>query len=358
MAGKKRIRDYGIEVGTLKPGSLNSITDVEGVTVGHTTIHDGEIHTGVTAIKPHGGNVFREKVPAAAVVLNGFGKTMGTIQIEELGTIETPILLTNTLSIGLCADALIDYMLEQTEEIGRTEDGPAVRVGTVNPVVGECNDMFLNDIRAKAVTKKHVFSALHHTGKKVEEGAVGAGAGMACFGLKGGVGTSSRVAEIGGTAYTVGILVVSNFGLPQDLRINGKDVGNKLVPMLQEAYGKDAAPGSEKDDGSIMIIMATDLPLSSRQLKRLGRRAGVGLSRIGSYIGHGSGDIVLAFSTARDVLHQPQSGIHDQDLDPAFRAAAEAVEEAILNSMITAETVTGRNGNKLYSLNEFIHKLL
>ncbi|MET3728438.1 L-aminopeptidase/D-esterase-like protein [Fictibacillus halophilus] len=207
---QKRIRDFGVTIGKLKTGANNSITDVEGVSVGHVTLSDGDKQTGVTAIIPHEGNTFMEKLIASSHVINGFGKTLGTIQMKELGVLETPIILTNTLSIGSAADALIQYMLDKNPEIGRT-------TGTVNPIVGECNDMFLNDVRAQFIEKHHVIEALENAGKKVKEGSVGAGTGMLCYSLKGGIGTSSRCFSIDQKAYTIGVLVLSNFGILSDL---------------------------------------------------------------------------------------------------------------------------------------------
>ncbi|SDM92896.1 P1 family peptidase [Sediminibacillus halophilus] len=343
---QKRIRDYGIEIGSLETGRLNKISDVGGVTSGHATIDDGPLKTGVTAILPHQGNVFTNKVVGAAHVLNGFGKSVGTIQLEELGTIETPILLTNTLSIGTCTDSLIDYMLKHNPEIGRT-------TGTVNPVVGECNDMYLNDIRARAVQSRHVKEALTSAAIDFQEGGVGAGTGMKCFGLKGGIGSSSRVISYPHGSYTIGVLTLTNFGSLEQLRVNDKRAGHIIKQRLAEH-------SPEPDKGSVIVVVATDLPVSSRQLKRIIKRAGVGLSRCGSYIGNGSGDVILGFSTANQVPHHADaqisrySAIHEEDIDLAFLAVADATEEAVLNSMITAETVTGRDGNTLHSLREFM----
>ncbi|KIL44600.1 P1 family peptidase [Jeotgalibacillus soli] len=346
---QKRIRDYGVEIGKLKTGVLNKITDVMGVSVGHATIDDGDLKTGVTAIHPHDRNLFKEKVIGAAYVMNGFGKTVGTIQIEELGTIETPILLTNTLSIGECTNSLLTYMIEQNEEIGNT-------TGTVNPIVGECNDMFLNNIRAQAVKKEHVYEALKTSDREFLEGAVGAGTGMKSFGLKGGIGSSSRILQYPHGTYMLGALVLSNFGEIHNFLLDGKRAGEKIQEKL--LYNQ-----AEGDKGSIIIVIATDLPVTSRQLKRIIKRASVGLSRTGSYIGNGSGDIFIGFSTANKISHDnpnqlvPSYAIHEEDIDQAFIAAAETTEEAILNSLITAETTTGRNGNTLYSLKDFMHDI-
>lgn len=279
-------------------------------------------------------------------MINGFGKTIGTIQIDELGTIETPILLTNTLNVGTCSEALIEYTLDQNTDIGRT-------TGTVNPVVGECNDMVLNDIRTMAVTKAHARKALTKATINFEEGAIGAGRGMKCFGLKGGVGSSSRVIHYKHGNYTVGALVLSNFGQLKDFRLNGREMGEEIKSKLNTYQ-------DEPDQGSIMIIIATDLPVTERQLKRIIKRASVGIGRTGSFFGNGSGDIVIGFSTANKVTHantkklQQFSAIHDEEIDQAFQAVAEATEEAILNSMVTAETTVGRSKYKLHSLSEFI----
>ncbi|MEH7383510.1 P1 family peptidase [Bacillus sp. JJ1533] len=346
---QKRLRDYGIQIGTLPTGSLNKITDVKGVKVGHSTISKGEIQTGVTAIIPHEQNIFNNKVVAASYAMNGFGKTMGTLQIDELGTIETPILLTNTLSAGVVADHLIGYSLAQNKEIGDT-------TGTVNPVVGECNDMFLNNIRNQSITANHVREALETATTHYEEGSIGAGMGMKCFGLKGGIGSSSRILTYPHGTYTLGVLVLSNFGDLDQFRLNGKHVG----PMIKT---KLPVTTSDGDKGSIMIIIATDLPVTSRQLKRIIKRASVGLSRTGSFIGNGSGDVFIGFSTANKISHdnhntlQTFKAVHEDDLDQVFLATADATEEAILQSLVTAKTTIGRNGNTLYSLADYMDEI-
>ncbi|WP_270179964.1 DmpA family aminopeptidase [Alkalihalobacillus sp. CinArs1] len=344
----QRVRDYGISIGELKTGPLNSITDVTGVTVGHATLSNGEMQTGVTAILPHQGNTFREKCMASTHVINGFGKTMGTIQMTELGTLETPILLTNTLSIGTASDALIEYMLDRCPEIGHS-------TGTVNPVIGECNDMFLNNIRAKYVKKEHVFEAISNASTHVEEGAVGAGTGMLCYSLKGGVGTSSRMMEMAHGTYTLGVLVVTNFGILRDLRIDGKAIGEELKANLLHKW-------EEKDKGSIMVIVATDLPVSERQLNRIIKRSVTGLSRTGSIITTGSGEIIIGFSTANKIPHERSSEplqlqtIHEEDIDLAFRAVGEATEEAVLNSLTQATHVVGRDGNERPALKDLLEE--
>ncbi|MBN8209979.1 P1 family peptidase [Bacillus sp. NTK071] len=343
---QKRLRDFGVEIGELDPGTRNSITDVEGVTVGHTTLSNGNIQTGVTAILPHQGNIFQEKLIASSYVLNGFGKTMGTIQMNELGTIETPIVLTNTLNIGTAADAVIDYMLEHNPEIGRT-------TGTVNPIIGECNDMFLNDIRERNVRQEHIHEAISCATSKIEEGSVGAGTGMLCYSLKGGIGTSSRKMKLKNGTYTIGVLVVTNFGILRDLRVNGKAVGKELKDALLQSW-------EEKDKGSVMIIVATDLPVSERQLHRIIKRASNGLARTGSIMTTGSGEIILGFSTANKIPHHVTSTtlsmdtIHEEEIDTAFRAVGEATEEAVLNSLLTATHVIGRDGNERPTLSDLL----
>ncbi|WP_349410012.1 P1 family peptidase [Pseudalkalibacillus sp. SCS-8] len=348
MLKQKRIRDYHVQVGEMGTGPRNMITDVEGVTVGHVTLSDGDVQTGVTAVLPHQGNLFQEKVIASSHVINGFGKTMGTIQLNELGTIETPIVLTNTLSVGTAAEALIEEMLDQNPEIGRT-------TGTVNPIVGECNDMFLNDIRKRAVQKEHVIEALRNTTVDVKEGSVGSGRGMLCYGLKGGFGTASRVMELEHGTYTIGVLVVANFGNLADLTINSKKVGRTLVERLSNHE-------DEKDKGSIMIVVATDLPVSERQLNRILKRTVTGLARTGSIVSNGSGDVVIGFSTATRIPHEKPASpltvqtIHEEDMDSAFRAVGEATEEAVLNVLATAEHVTGRDGNERPAFKDLIEE--
>ena len=338
-------KETGIVIGKGTPGPRNLITDVPGVTVGHVTVQDGEINTGVTAILPHQGNIFQDKVLAASAVINGFGKTMGLVQVEELGTIETPIIMTNTLSIGTAATALVKYMLRQNPDIGDT-------TGTVNPLVCECNDGSLNDIRGLHITEEHVLQALENTGEDFEEGAVGSGTGMSCLGFKGGIGSASRQLELDGKTYTIGALVMSNFGSAGNLRVDGVKEGERIQALLQAA--------ENKDKGSIIMLIATDIPLSERQLKRVCKRAGVGLARTGSYYGNGSGDIAIAFTTANRVPHYSKTkiisvGMMDDDaIDPVFRLTADAVEEAILSSMYHAKTTVGRKGKTRLGLAEFL----
>lgn len=344
----KRIRDYQIEIGELPTGRNNQITDVEGVKVGHVTVSNQNVQTGVTAILPHSGIHYKEKVLATSHVINGFGKTIGTIQVEELGQIETPILLTNTLSVGTAAEALVEYSLKENPEIG-------VTTGTVNPVVGECNDGYLNNIRGLHITKEHCFEAISNASIETEEGAVGAGRGMSAFGLKGGIGTSSRVIAIDKKTFTVGVLVLANFGQQKDFMMDGQKMGQQLISMNSDH--------NEPDKGSIMIILATNLPCSERQLKRICKRTSVGLARVGSYIGHGSGDIVLGFSTANRIFHDEQRSLvswdvlNENKIDLPFRAAVEATEEAILNALITSQSVKGRDNNQRIGLQDLIGKL-
>ena len=337
-------KESGIKIGRGTPGKRNLITDVPGVKVGHVTVRDGaDINTGVTAILPHEGNIFQDKVMAASCIINGFGKTMGLVQVEELGTIETPIVMTNTLSIGTAANALIKYMLQQNEDIG-------VKTGTVNPLVCECNDGVLNDIRGLHVTEDHVFQALANCGEEFEEGVVGSGTGMCCLGLKGGIGSASRIVKLDDQEYTVGALVMSNFGGAGRLMIDGRQMGREIKARLE----------AQQDKGSIIMLIATDVPLSERQLKRVARRAGVGLARTGSYYGNGSGDIAIAFTTANRVPHYSKTAvmdmkmISDNKIDGVFDATAEAVEEAIISSLYHAETTTGRAGKVKYGLRDFL----
>jgi D-aminopeptidase len=341
-------------VGELPTGPHNAITDVEGVRVGHTTLFSGEgplhpgqgpIRTGVTAILPHGDNLFRHKVRGAVHTINGFGKVCGFEQVRELGLIEAPIALTNTLNVGLVADALVQLAIRHNPDIG-------ICTLSANVVVGETNDGYLNDIQGRHVRAEHVWAAVESAAPgPVVEGAVGAGTGTTCYGWKGGIGTASRLlpAEAGG--YTVGALVQSNFGEPHDLMVCGVPVGQYLQPP--DADQLPALAG-----GSIMIVLATDAPLSDRQLRRLCVRAAAGLARTGSVYGPNSGDFVIAFSTAQRIEHQPPSitAVHTVLVDEAsvmswlFHAVVEGVEEAVLNSLFRAETVVGRDGHVRYGL--------
>lgn len=336
---------WGFQVGSLPHGPLNKISDVPGVTVGHCTLAEGEIQTGVTALLPHPGDTFHDKVLAASQVINGFGKTIGLVQIDELGTLETPILFTNTLSVGTAATALVKYMLDRCPDICET-------TGSVNPVVCECNDSGLNDIRGLHVTEADVLAALADCRADFAEGAVGAGRGMRCHGLKGGIGSASRALELDGQTWHMGALVLSNHARFDDLIIAGVPVAQRLAQAAQ-------VPPHE-DKGSIITVLATDVPLSERQLGRVARRAIVGLSRTGSFCGNGSGEIVIAFSTGNRVPHNPQQDLlpmraaAENKMDLFFRAAAECVEESVLSSLLHAETVTGRNGLTVPSLADLL----
>lgn len=333
----KRPREYGIRFGVLPTGPLNAITDVPGVRVGQVTLRQGQnIRTGVTAVLPHEGNQFQQKSPAAIYIGNGFGKLMGYSQVEELGTLETPIVLTNTLSVPTAADALIDYTLTQPGN---------EQVRLVNPVVGETNDGSLNDIRGRHVTKQHVLDAIRQakTGP-VEEGNVGAGTGTVCFGFKGGIGTSSRKLPASLGSYTVGVLVQTNFG--GTLQIAGVPVG---VALGQYEF-------KDKLDGSCMMVVLTDAPLDARNLKRLAKRAFMGLSRTGGIASNGSGDYVIAVSTAYRIPHQTTGSfdevkvLRNDTVSPLFMAAIEATEEAIINSLFAAQTMTGNQGHRVGQL--------
>lgn len=336
-------KQSSITIGNLKKGQRNLITDVAGVKVGHVTLNDGGIKTGVTAILAHEGNIFKEKVMASSCVINGFGKSMGIVQIEELGTIETPIIMTNTLSVGTAATGLTRYMLQQNEDIGNT-------TGTVNCVVTECNDGRLNDIRGLHVKEEHVFEAIKSASSEFKEGAVGSGTGMVCFGLKGGIGSSSRIVELDGTEFTIGALVMSNFGSIRDLMISGDKIGERIFKESRQ----------EKDQGSIIIIIATDIPLSERQLKRVSKRSVIGLGRTGSHLGNGSGDICISFTTANKIKHYSDKNIidmkmiDDEVIDKVFRGAVESVEEAVISSLYHADTTVGINGNTRKSLREYL----
>lgn len=351
---KKRIRDYGITIGRMKTGKRNKITDVPGVLVGHSTIKNQENHTGVTVILPGQDNAFAEKYTAASYVHNGFGKSCGLVQIEELGSLETPIALTNTLNVGLVWDAVAEYVIRRCREDN-------VPVLSLNPVVGECNDSRINRIQNRAVREMHVMEAISHAGEEFEEGDVGAGAGTVCYGLKGGIGSASRIVELSGTEYTIGVLVQSNFGATADLLLNGMPVGEKILRKKKE---KDDMAASEQDKGSIMTILATDLPVSHRQLKRIIRRAAVGIARTGAYTGHGSGEVMIGFTTANRIPSGDKEALLTQTLiredliNPAFQAAAEAANEAILNSMACAERTAGIGGEIYYSLAEFLPEIL
>ncbi len=342
------IENLNIKIGKLPSGKNNLISDVKGIKVGHTTLNDGKIKTGVTALIPHTGNIFKEKLICSSYVINGFGKSCGLMQIDELGTLETPIILTNTLSVGTASNALIKYMIKNNEDIGTT-------TGTVNPIVCECNDGFLNDIKGFHVKEEHVFQALENAEVKFQEGSIGAGTGMSCYQLKGGIGSASRVIKLDEKEYTIGAMVLSNFGLKKDLIINGKKVGEKIITMENE---------EQLEKGSIIIILATDIPMSERQLKRISKRVPVSLARTGSYIGNGSGDVVIAFTTANKIMHYEEKDIinikiiNENKIDRIFRAVVESVEESIISSLLHSITTTGRDGNTRESLNKYIDFIL
>ena len=339
---------YGIRVGTMTPGPLDRITDVPGVTVGHATIRDEKHNTGVTVIMPCQDNMFSSKLVAASFVLNGFGKTQGLIQVDELGTLETPIALTNTLNVGVVHDALVSYMAKRCEA-----DGIAMR--SLNPVVGECNDAGLSTIVDRPVTAEHVFAAIESADVLFEEGGVGAGAGTICHGLKGGIGSSSRIIEVGEERFTLGILVQSNYGGLAELTIGGRPVGQEILKARAQEAEKQAM-----DRGSIMMIAATDMPVSDRQLRRILKRCGAGLARLGSYYGHGSGDVMIGFSTANRIPHGHRGEVlsmrmvTEETLESAFRAAAEATEEAVLNSLCAAEDTKGPTGRVVEAIGKYV----
>lgn len=341
LAAQKRPRELGIKIGVLPTGALNAITDVAGVKVGQVTLTEGaDVRTGVTAILPHDGNIFQQKVQAAMYIGNGFGKMTGYSQVEELGTIESPIVLTNTLSVPTAADAVIDWTLAQKGN---------ENVRSVNPAIGETNDGFLNDIRGRHVRKDHVLNALAQAENgPVAEGNVGAGTGTVCFGWKGGIGTASRKLPEKLGNYTVGVLVQTNFG--GVLKVNGVPVGQELGKYaFKESLDKSS-------DGSCMMVLATDAPLDARNLKRLAKRVMLGMAQTGGIAANGSGDYVIAFSTANKVLHETSEPVfssaflHNDYVSPLFMAAIEATEEAIINSLFMAKTSGGTQGHKIEEL--------
>ncbi len=318
-------------IGRLPHGPKNLLSDVPGVRVGHATVDEGDCHTGVTVIVPPRENPFTDKLIAASAVFNGYGKTLGLVQVDELGTLETPIALTNTLNVGKVHDAIVSYML-------RICARDQVALTSVNPVVCECNDSRLSRIARRPVGEREVFAALESASADFSQGAVGAGRGTVCYGMKGGIGSSSRVMTVDGTDYTLGVLVQSNYGASADFRPTALPDG--LSPS---------------DQGSIILVVATDLPVSSRQLKRILRRTSVGMARLGSYIGHGSGEIAVGFTTARPQAHgsfQSIQALREDLLDLPFRAAGECAEEAILQSMWHAAPDRTLDGRPLLSLRE------
>lgn len=343
-AARPRARDIGLKVGILPTGQLNAITDVAGVRVGHTTIIRGDsVRTGVTAILPHGGNLFQEKVPGAVFIGNAFGKLAGSTQVNELGEIETPVLLTSTLSVPRVADGVIDYMLALPGN---------ERVQSINPLVGETNDGSLNDIRGRHIRSDDVINAIKNArGGAVEEGCVGAGTGTIAFGFKGGIGTSSRKLPSSLGGYTIGVLVQTNYG--GVLTIGGAPVGQELGRYYLKEQLEEKRGGSNKDgaDGSVIIVIATDAPLDARNLKRMAARAMMGLARTGSSASNGSGDYAIAFSTAPEARMKIDTNrnaprevklLPNDAMSPLFEAVIEATEEAIYNSLFRAVTTTGR----------------
>ncbi len=338
-----RARDIGIKIGVHEPGPFNAITDVEGVRVGHTTIIKGSgsrgsktiARTGVTAIVPAEGDVFMNSVMGGAFVLNGAGELAGLTQVNEWGLIETPILLTNTLAVGACAEGVVQYMTEKHPEIGNIHD-------VVIPVVGECDDSWLNEVIGRHVKPQHAVEAIEKAASgPVAEGAVGGGTGMLTCDFKAGIGTSSRKVKINEREYTVGVLVMSNFGVMRDLRVDGIPVGRILEPEFRDAMRR------EKNYGSIIAVLATNAPLLSHQLQRLAKRMALGVGRVGSTAAHGSGEIMLAFSTANRVPRESTKVLYNVDIlkdvaiDPLYAAAIEATEESIINALFMAEPMEG-----------------
>ncbi|ATB32922.1 P1 family peptidase [Melittangium boletus] len=343
-----RARELGIPLGRFKPGKHNAITDVEGVLVGHSTIIQGEgplkpgqgpVRTGVTAILPNRRDIFMERMTGGGFVLNGAGEVSGMTQLMEWGLVETPILLTNTMAVGAVSDAVARYMVEQNPGIGDEHD-------VIIPIVGECDDSFLNDISGRHVKREHVYEAIRAASEgPVAEGNVGGGTGMLTCDFKGGIGTSSRKLPEALGGYTLGVLVMSNFGKMHNLRVGGLPVGEVLAEKFKHV------PRRVQSYGSIIAVVATDAPLLSHQINRLCKRVALGIGRVGSYAAHGSGEIVVGFSTANIIPRRTQKMVYklkillDQRLDPLYEAVMEATEEAILNAMCMATSMTGVNGN-------------
>ncbi|GAB1455019.1 MAG: P1 family peptidase [Spirochaetia bacterium] len=359
-----------MRVGELPSGPGDSIVDVAGISVGQVTLDEGNIQTGVTVILPHQGNIFRDKVPSACHVINGFGKSVGLVQVAELGNLESPIFLSNTFSVAACLEGGLDMLLAENDDIARS-------TGSANVVVMECNDGYLSDMRARAISREHVREALvqarESAGLPFERGSVGAGRGMSCYGLKGGIGSASRV-----STYTVGALLLTNFGRLSDLLVDGRRVGKEILSMgsADDAHraarvatqaASDGSGVGVPGSGSVIVVLATDAPLDSRQLHRLCVRASSGLARTGATIGGGSGEIVLAFSTAYTIPHYPEAEagadadtpvmmrpvLHEDMLDGLFRATTEVVEAAVLDSLFKASTVRGRDGHERRSMLDF-----
>lgn len=340
------IKNRKVSIGKFITGEKNNICDVPGVLVGHYTINDNDNKTGITSIIPHSGNLFRNKVVASSYVYNGFGKSIGLVQVEELGSIETPILLTNTLSVGKVTDGLVSYMLEENSDIG-------VSTSTVNSLVLECNDGSINKIQNRILKEDDVYYAISNASSNFEQGSVGAGTGMKCHGFKGGIGSSSRIVTVQDEDYILGVLVNSNFGSS-----NGKDLifkGRSLGDLI-----KNYSLKQEEDKGSIIVVIATNAPLDSRQLHRICKRAELGIARTGSYAGNGSGDIIVAFSTENQIIHDSKYAVStiqrfsDDFINVFFKAVVDATEEAVLNSMLYSKGCHSYNGTYYQSLNDYI----
>ena len=338
----KRIRDYGIIIGNGKTGRLNKITDVPGVKVGHYTLKDEKHNTGITVVLPCEDNPFINKVMATSYIINGYGKTQGLVQIEELGYIETPIVLTSTLNVGKIHDSIVSYMIEECNKENE-------EILSINPIVGEVNDSPLNDVQDRLLGEKELKEAISNAKIDFEEGSIGGGTGTVCLGVKGGIGSSSRITIIDGKIYTIGVLVQTNYGGVNDLIIDGVKVGEKIKNKLDKI---------EDNKGSIMIVVATDLPVSERQLKRIIKRTEVGLVRTGSTIGNDSGDVVIGFTTANRLNKvennhiREYKSITEDKINYVFKQVADATEEAILNSLATAQTTTYYKGKTRYSLTD------
>ena len=332
-------------IGVLASGARGTIADVAGVTVGHCTIAEGDVQTGVTVVRAHQRDPFRDKIRAGAVVINGHTKSVGLVQLDELGVIETPIALTNTFSIGTVATAQIRSAIAANPGIAR-------ETTSVNPLVFECSDAYLSDMQALAVTSDHYEAALAAASTEFDRGSVGAGRGMSCFGLKGGIGTASRVVRVGDRRFTLGALVLANFGKLESLTIAGRRVGPALVARLAGVHRP------VRDSGSIIVVLATDAPLDCRQLRRIAMRAAAGIARTGSYYGHGSGDVALAFSTVQTIAHEPltielpMTVLAEPKLEALFDATAEATEQAIVDALFRATTVTGFRGQTRQALTD------
>ena len=341
---RRRLRDLGIVIGSFEPGPLNAITDVSGVRVGDATVMDGAARTGVTAVLPGNGDVFMDRMTGGAFILNGAGEMSGLIQVMEWGLLETPILLTNTLSVGLVSSAAVRYIVDRYPGVGDIHD-------VIIPVVGECDDSHLNDITGAHVTAEHVYEALNNARSgRVQEGSVGGGTGMVSFDLKGGIGTSSRVVSDLCGDHTVGVLVMSNVGRLEDLRVDGVPIGADVAGLVADEERRRTLYGS------IIAVLATDAPLSAHQLARMCKRVALGIGRVGSYAAHGSGEIVIGFSTANRLprmelpILRTITHFGDRFFDPLYRAAIEATEEAMLNAMCMAEPMVGIRGNSVPAL--------